>query len=81
MSKQDLKTPVPDDVASAIQDNTAGDKFEEWAISNNYNMTQHPLHYLFLNPRTDGARQGWKAAINWLESYIRAASTPRGEGS
>ncbi len=46
------------------------DAFEEWAKSEGYDMTEHPLHYLFLNERTYAARQGWKAALR-----IRAQAT------
>jgi hypothetical protein len=35
--------------------------FEDWAKSNNYDMKEHPIHYLFLDPKTYSARSGWKA--------------------
>lgn len=35
--------------------------FEQWAEEQKYDMTTHPLHWLFLNERTHAARQGWKA--------------------
>ncbi|MCK2149470.1 hypothetical protein MYE70_10370 [Marinobacter alexandrii] len=44
--------------------------FEDFAKSQNMDMHEHPLHYLFLNPETDAARKGWKAAIE----YCRAAT-------
>lgn len=39
--------------------------FEQWAKSQNLDLSQHPLHYLFLNPVTDTARQAWKAALKY----------------
>lgn len=45
--------------------------FEAWAKESRYEMDQHPLHYLFLDPKTDAARQGWKAAM----AFMRAAAT------
>ncbi|MDC0657090.1 hypothetical protein N6L27_03675 [Leisingera sp. SS27] len=39
------------------------DAFEEWARGQGMNMNQHPLHYLFLDPVTNGARQAWKAGL------------------
>lgn len=37
--------------------------FEAWAIEKKYDMTTHPLHWLFLNEKTYAARQGWKAGL------------------
>lgn len=45
--------------------------FEDWAGKNHYDMAEHPLHYLFLDSRTDAARQGWRAALE----YVRNSST------
>lgn len=39
------------------------DAFEAWAKSEHFDMAQHPLHWLFLNPRTDASRSGWKAGL------------------
>lgn len=43
--------------------------FEEWAKGERYEMHQHPLHYLFLDPKTHAARMGWKAGM----AFARAA--------
>lgn len=48
-----------------VCDGKEQDAFEAWAASEMYDMTQHPLHWLFLDPRTYAARQGWKAAIEY----------------
>lgn len=50
--------------------------FEDWALRQGYDMTKHPLHYLFLDAQTYAARQAWCAAIE----YCRAASRKEGEG-
>ena len=47
-------------------------KFEEWAAAQKYDMHEHPLHYLFLDPQTNAARQGWKAALR----YVAEATSP-----
>ncbi len=49
--------------------------FEEWAKSEGYEMHQHPLHYLFLEAKTNAARMGWKAGID----FARAALTTEGQ--
>jgi hypothetical protein len=41
-------------------------KFEEWAAGQKYDMTEHPLHYLFTDTKTYHARQGWKAALRYV---------------
>jgi hypothetical protein len=48
--------------------------FEEWAKARRFDMTEHPLHYLFLDEKTDAARQGWKAGLEHAVS--RAHPTP-----
>ncbi len=49
--------------------------FEAWAKTNRYEMHEHPLHYLFMDPKTNAARNGWRAALNY-GAGIRAALTP-----
>lgn len=44
--------------------------FEAWAASERYDMHQHPLHYLFMDKCTDSARQGWKAAIQYVREVV-----------
>jgi hypothetical protein len=48
--------------------------FEAWAQGERYEMHQHPLHYLFIDPETNAARQGWKAALQFIRD--RYAATP-----
>lgn len=49
------------------------DAFESWAAGEKYDMTTHPLHWLFLNERTYAARQGWKAALEYVGRVAGAA--------
>jgi len=49
--------------------------FERWAAAQRYEMQTHPLHWLFLNERTNAARQGWKAALE----FAREAHQPAQE--
>lgn len=44
--------------------------FEAWAASQGHDMTEHPLHYLFLNPKTDAAREAWAAAIAYCRKSM-----------
>ena len=50
--------------------------FENWAKYQNYDMTTHPLHWLFLDKATYAARQGWKAGIAYAVSEGIAAPVP-----
>lgn len=47
--------------------------FEAWAQGERYEMYQHPLHYLFTDPKTNAARQGWKAALQFIRDRSAAA--------
>jgi hypothetical protein len=44
--------------------------FETWAKSQQYEMREHPLHYLFLDAKTNAARQGWKAALRYVTTAL-----------
>lgn len=44
--------------------------FEAWAQDRGYDMTTHSLHWLFLNERTNAARQGWKNALEFARSLL-----------
>lgn len=46
------------------------DAFVKWAAENRFDMSAHPLHFLFLSERTNGARQGWKAAISYCRDQL-----------
>jgi hypothetical protein len=48
-------------------------KFEEWAAAEKYDMHEHPLHYLFMDDKTNAARQGWKAALRYAATVIAGA--------
>lgn len=45
-------------------------KFEEWATAERYDMHEHPLHYLFMDSKTNAARKGWKAALRYVSSAL-----------
>ena len=40
--------------------------FEAWAKENHYDMNEHPLHYIFIDPKTNAARMGWNACIKYM---------------
>lgn len=50
--------------------------FESWACREGYDMTKHPLHWLFLNPKTYAARQGWKAGIEHCRRTMGVGGKP-----
>jgi hypothetical protein len=61
----------------SVCDGKEQDAFEEWAEAEKYVMNTHPLHWLFLDPKTYAARQGWKAAIEYVNARSQpAAPTP-----
>lgn len=47
--------------------------FEAWAREQRHDMTEHPLHYLFLDKATNAARQGWCAGLTYAVEQVRAA--------
>jgi len=78
-------TPTPDPVdaldAEGLEDCSAAETsaFEAWAKANGYSLGPHPLHFLFLDPKTYAARQGWKAALAYARTALEAAA-PRRDG-
>ena len=66
---QDVADEGPKEIAT-WEDQQA---FEAWAQGERYEMHQHPLHYLFLDAKTNAARQGWKAALQFIRDRSAAA--------
>ena len=66
---QDVAERDPKEIAT-WEDQQA---FEAWAQGERYEMHQHPLHYLFMDPKTNAARQGWKAALQFARDRLPAA--------
>lgn len=67
-------TPTPEAVAAALPhrgDGIEQDAFEAWAKFEHYDMTTHPLHWLFLDPKTDAARYGWAAGLAHASDRMR----------
>lgn len=62
----------------AVCDGKEQEAFERYAESKRMDMTQHPLHYLFLSDRTATARDAWKAAITYCTSAHPPARTQGG---
>ncbi|HCV70574.1 MAG TPA: hypothetical protein DHE23_01830 [Agrobacterium sp.] len=55
--------------------------FETWAANNRYDMHEHPLHYLFMDPKTNAARQGWKAALQYVRDQFPVAPAKQEGGN
>ena len=66
----------------AVCDGKEQEAFEAWAKKEGYDMSQHPLHWLFLNHKTHSARKGWKAAIEYASAQTKQqaaqAAVPQG---
>ena len=63
------------EVLNALTSNCDGKEqyaFEAWAKSQHYDMHEHPLHYLFLDPKTGAAREGWNASIRYCRETAEA---------
>lgn len=63
-----MDVPTPNEPTQLEQN-----AFEAWAASERYNMSQHPLHWLFLDHGTYHARRGWRAGIAYAERRTLAA--------
>lgn len=68
-----LSRPAPDATGKCgeLVDNCDGkeqEAFETWAKSKRFDMHEHPLHYLFLDSKTNAAREGWNEAIRYCRS-------------
>ncbi|WP_192450435.1 hypothetical protein [Pseudomonas aeruginosa] len=66
---------VPD-----VCDGKEQDAFEQWARKEGLDTSCHPMHWLFLDAKTNSARQGWKAALRYVRSQLAAAPQPVAEG-
>jgi len=58
-----------------VCDGKEQEAFEKWAAHNRFNLSEHPLHYMFLDSKTDAARQAWKGALEYVGSVLAAAPT------
>lgn len=50
--------------------------FEAWAKGRRMDMDVHPLHWLFLNAKTNAARSGWVGAIEYCQRVFAASQKP-----
>lgn len=58
---------VPD-----VCDGKEQDAFEQWAKKEGLDTSCHPMHWLFLDAKTNSARQGWKAALRYVRAQVAA---------
>lgn len=80
---QEYDGPVQERLREALPKRCDGIEqpaFEEWAKDQGFDMTEHPLHYLFLNAKTDAARQAWCAGIKHASDRIAALADRTQEG-
>ena len=62
----------------SVCDGKEQDAFEDFAIKQGMDMSQHPLHWLFLNGETRSAREGWRGALEYCQRAVRAESSVDG---
>lgn len=48
--------------------------FEAWAKRERYAMHEHPLHYIFMDEKTNAARMGWNAALAYVRAVLAKVS-------
>jgi len=80
-------SPAPDKTAPVGEvakwpttcDGIEQDAFEAWATSERMVMDTHPLHWLFLDAKTNAARKGWKAGLKHAADRCRALTPPAPE--
>lgn len=76
----DTQSPTPDVQLPVAWpkscDGIEQDAFEAWAASEKMLMDTHPLHWLFLDPKTNAARQGWKAGLRHAADRCATLSSP-----
>lgn len=48
--------------------------FEDYARSKGLDLSQHPLHYLFLDGKTNQARSAWRECLVYVASQLRAGT-------
>ena len=59
-------------VLAHVCDGKEQEAFEAWAKRADYEMREHPLHYIFLDEKTDAARAGWREGIRYAREYALA---------
>lgn len=68
-----ISTIPPGYAVPSDNDGKEQDAFEEWAKANRYDMTTHPLHWLFLDAKTYAARDGWRGALQYVAKMLASA--------
>lgn len=56
----------------SICDGKEQDAFEAWGAKQGMVMYTHPFHWLFLDAKTNAARNGWKGAIEYCRASLAA---------
>lgn len=64
------RAPAP--TVPTVCDGKEQEGFVSWAEGERMDMSEHPLHWLFLNEKTYAARQGWKAALAYVGKVFDA---------
>jgi len=54
------------------------DAFEAFARSKGMDTSVHPLHWLFLDDKTSSAREGWRGALEYVQSVTEVVEEVAG---
>lgn len=65
-------TPAMPDTCDGLEQ----EAFEQHLRDSRLSTETHPLHYLFLDPKSNAARQAWKAAILYCRRVVGTAGVP-----
>jgi len=76
LASQGLEPSPPVAVTGPVEwpatcDGLEQEAWEAWARVQRFDMVEHPMHYLFLNERTDAARQGWKGGLVYAVEQMK----------
>lgn len=85
----DIKTPATDAFLNELRagaiaavptvcDGKEQAAFEAYAQSKGLDLSQHPLHYLLLDEKTNQARSAWRECLNYVAAQLRAGRTEGG---
>lgn len=55
-----------------VGDGKEQEAFEAYARSRSLDLSQHPLHYLFLDGKTNQARSAWRECLVYVSSQLAA---------
>lgn|SRR5690606_31285266 len=65
----------------SVCDGAEQEAFEEFARSEEMDMSLHPMFWLFLDEKTNAARKGWKGALEYVRNTVCVEHAPSAAGA